>query len=75
MYDRYEDKYQIAIGYANVFNNLGLFDDAVELYNKVNQLKPNLVAPYVYCSYIFEYKRIEPAKSIEWANKALAIQP
>ena len=53
MYDRYEDSYQIAMGYANVFNNLGYFDDAIQLYNKVNQLKPKLVAPYVYCAYIY----------------------
>ena len=64
MYERYPDSYQIIIGYANILSNLGYFDDAMELYTKAIEIRPHLIAPYVYTSYIYEYKRIEPKKSI-----------
>jgi hypothetical protein len=41
-----------------VLNNLGYFDGAVELYLKVIDLRPQLLKPYEYIAYIYEYKRI-----------------
>lgn len=64
MYDDNPDSYQIMMGYANALSNQANFDDAIELYLKVATLQPQLATPHVYMAYIYEYKRIEPKKSL-----------
>jgi hypothetical protein len=51
------------MGYANLFACTQSYDDAVKLYDRVIQLKVDLVNAYTSKAIIYEYKRINYEKS------------
>lgn len=75
MVDDYPDNFAILMGCANILNNKGIFEEAIDYYTKVNELKPQWVVPLQCMAYIYEYKRVLKTKSMEFVNKILAMNP
>lgn len=40
MVDDYPDNYALIMGYANILNNKGIFEEALDYYNRVHKMKP-----------------------------------
>ena len=75
MVDDYPENYAIIMGYANILCNDAVFDEAIDYYERVSEMKPNWVRPIECLAYIYEYKRVRKAKSKELANKLLEMEP
>ena len=75
MVDDYPENYAIIMGYANILSNDAVFDEAIDYYERVSEMKPNWVRPIECLAYIYEYKRVRKAKSKELANKLLEMEP
>jgi protein O-GlcNAc transferase len=71
MVDDYPENYALLMGCANILNNKGYFEEAVDLYTRVSDLKPKWTRPLEYLAYIYEYKRVLKSKSMEYANRLL----
>ena len=69
------DNHAVLMGYGNILEKKGHFDEAVRIYNKVIELKPKLIKAYECIAMIYEYKRVNKKKSCDYANRALAIDP
>ena len=59
------------MGYANILNNQGIYEQAIDYYNEVQEMKPDFIRPLECMAYIYEYKRIQKTKAIEICNKIL----
>ena len=75
MVDDYPDNFAILMGCAHILNNKGIFEEAIDYYTKVTELKPQWVVPLQCMAYIYEYKRVLKTKSMEFVNKILEINP
>jgi tetratricopeptide (TPR) repeat protein len=73
--DDYPENIGFLMGYANILNNKGIFEESIDYYNRVLDLKPKWVRPLECMAYIYEYKRVEKKKSCELANKILTLEP
>ena len=58
------NSFQLRIGYANILTSKGIYEQALEEYNHVRELKPNWQRPLQCIAYIYEYKRIEKPKAV-----------
>lgn len=65
--------YQLRLGLANILGTKSIYEEAIDLYNQVLNLRPGWVRPLECIAYIYEYKRIEKPKAIETANKILQL--
>ena len=63
------------MGYANLLYKQGQFDEAIRIYNKVIMLRPQLQKAYECVGMIYEFKRVQKAKSVDMANRVLEINP
>lgn len=45
MVDQYPENHALVMGYANILNNKGIFEEAIDYYNRVLDLKPKWVRP------------------------------
>ena len=63
------------MGYANILNNRGFFEEAIDYYSRVLDLRPDWLRPLECIAYIYEYKRVDKKKSCETANKILHFEP
>lgn len=46
MIDLYPEKYQILFGYANVLYSKAFYEEAIDFYTRVIDMKPEWVIPY-----------------------------
>lgn len=53
MNGKFPDCYQFMMGYANILNNEGYFDDSIEEYLRIIEMKPEFLPPYECISYIY----------------------
>ncbi len=44
--EQHPHSYQFIFGYANILNNEGYYDDAVEQYTLVTQMRPHFLPSY-----------------------------
>ena len=58
MIDLYSDKFQILYGYANILYSKTIYEEAIDFYNRVIEMKPNWKMPYECIAFIYEYKRV-----------------
>lgn len=65
--------YQLRLGLANILGTKSIYEEAIDLYNQVLNLRSGWVRPLECIAYIYEYKRIEKPKAIETANKILQL--
>ena len=72
---KHRNCYQLTFGYANIINNSGYYDEAVEYYIRTIDLHYDFLPAYECIAYIYEYKRIDTSKSLDWAQKALSVDP
>ena len=63
MVDDYPDNYALIMGYAHILNNKGIFEEALDYYERVQKVKENWVRPLECIAYIYEYKRVLKTKS------------
>ncbi len=63
------------MGYANILYNRERFDEAINIYNKVIELKPTMVNAYVCIALCYQFKRIDIQKAISMASKIISIYP
>lgn len=75
MVDDYPDNYALIMGYAHILNNKGIFEEALDYYERVQKVKENWVRPLECIAYIYEYKRVLKTKSKQTANKIMEIEP
>jgi tetratricopeptide (TPR) repeat protein len=45
MVDQHPENHALVMGYANILNNKGIFEEAIDYYNRVLDLKPKWVRP------------------------------
>ena len=53
MVDESPNNYALLMGYANILNNRGLFDEAIEYYEKIFKMKPNWAKPLECLAHIY----------------------
>ena len=63
MLSKYTENIGLTMGYANLFTCTGSYDEAVKLYDRVIQLKADLVNASTSKAMIYEYRRINYEKS------------
>lgn len=71
--DDYPNNHAMLMGFANILNNRSIYEEAIDYYNKVLDVKPKWVRPYECIAYIYEYKRIDKNKTKEICNKILSV--
>jgi len=54
----YPNSYQLHLGLANILGNKAIYEEAIEEYVVVSELRPEWVRPLECMTYIYEYKRI-----------------
>ena len=64
MTTKYPQNYGLWMGYANILSMTTSFDQALKIYDKVLELKPNFLNALVCKAMLHTYKRIIPAKAI-----------
>jgi hypothetical protein len=57
----------IAMGYGNILWSNGSFDEAIKMYEKSIQLKPDLINTYASVAMTYQYKRTNPTKARQYA--------
>lgn len=73
MISKYPNNYKLMYGLANVLYSIKCFEQCIKLYEKVIDLKPDFIHPYVNLAFVFEFQRVEKPKAIKWASKALEL--
>lgn len=69
MVSQYPDNVGLKMGHANLLVCLGSYDQALKMYDRVIQLKANLVNVYTSKAMIYMYKQKDFAKAREIALK------
>ena len=75
MVDDYPDNFALNLGLAHILNNKGRYEEAIDYYCKVIELKPDWSRPLECLALIYEYKRVLKSKAKEYADKALKLDP
>lgn len=57
MIERY-GTYQFYIGYAHFLYGKGIYEEAIKMYNKVLEIKPDYIIPEICIAFTHEYRRI-----------------
>ena len=73
MIDDYPENFALVMGYAHILNNKGIYDEAIDYYERVIGMKHGWVIPLECLAYIYEYKRVIKSKAKETINKILAL--
>ena len=73
--DDYPENVGILMGCAHILNNKGFYEEALDYYNRVRDIRPKWMAPLECIAYIYEYKRVIKSKSKEMANRLLELEP
>jgi hypothetical protein len=51
------------MGYAHVLNNKSIYEEALDYYNAVIDIKPSWTRPLECMNFIYEYERVDKKKS------------
>lgn len=71
MAEKYPENVGIAMGYGNILWSNTSYDEAIKMYEKAIQLKPDLINAYASIAITYQYKRINPTKACQYAQKIL----
>jgi tetratricopeptide (TPR) repeat protein len=52
------NSYQLLYGYATILENKGRYDEAIKVFNKLIEVKPEFPKSYLGLAYIYELHRI-----------------
>ena len=63
--------YELYFGYANLLYNRSRYEQSLKYYQKLINLKPNLINSYVSIGLLHEYRRLEKKKSVLMAKTIL----
>ena len=61
------------MGYAHILSNKGIYDEAIDYYERVIGMKHGWVVPLECLALIYEYKRVIQSKGKEIVGKILAL--
>ena len=75
MSEKYPDNVGFAMGYGNILWCNASYDEAIKMYEKAIQLKPDLINAYASIAITYEYKRTNIAKANQYAKKILELVP
>ena len=63
------------MGYGNILWCNASYDEAIKMYEKAIQLKPDLINAYASIAMTYQYKRTNPAKACQYAKQILELVP
>jgi tetratricopeptide (TPR) repeat protein len=75
MAEKYPENVGIAMGYGNILFNNKSYDEAIKMYEKATQLKPDLINAYTSIAMTYDWRRKNPAKACQYAQKILELVP
>jgi tetratricopeptide (TPR) repeat protein len=67
MVEKYPENVGIAMGYGNILWSNSSFDEAIKMYEKAIQLKPDLINAYASIAMTYLYKRTNLTKARQYA--------
>ena len=75
MSEKYPENVGIIMGYGNILWCNASYDEAIKMYERAIQLKPDLINAYASIAITYQYKRTNPPKASQYANKILELVP
>ena len=71
--EKHPGNYALLIGYANILNNRGIYEEAILYYEKVVKLRPDWMRPRECLAMIYELNRVNKVRAKDTANQILKV--
>lgn len=71
MTQKYPEHVGFVMGYGNILWCNASYDEAIKMYDRAIQLKPDLINAYASIAITYEYKRVNLPKANQYAFKIL----